>query len=50
VGFDDWDDIISKLPEHLREHAGQSPRFVDDEECIPIQAADFLAWWIQKGI
>ena len=48
--FDDlWDDTTRKLPENIREHIGERPRFVDDEENLPIQAADFLAWWTRKG-
>jgi hypothetical protein len=47
--LDNWDDITRPLPLYAQEHVGEKPRFVDDEQFMPMQAADFLAWWIRKG-
>ena len=47
--FDEWDEIVGKLPEYQQEHIGDKPKFVDDEDYLPVQAADFLAWWTRKG-
>lgn len=27
---------------------GSAPRFEDDKEFLPLQAADFLAWWVRR--
>jgi Protein of unknown function (DUF3800) len=43
-----WDNYIKKRPDETREHYGANPRFEDDEEFMPLQAADFWAWWMRK--
>jgi hypothetical protein len=43
-----WDSYIKKRPDEVREYYGAQPRFEDDEEFMPIQAADFWAWWVRK--
>jgi hypothetical protein len=44
-----WEDYIAKRsPEHQLMY-GNEPRFEDDEECLPLQAADFWAWCVRKG-
>ena len=40
---------MSGMPEHFRHFAGNAPKLVDDEEFLPMQAADFWAWWVRKG-
>jgi hypothetical protein len=45
----DWDDAVAKLPDHIADLVGDEPRFVDDEEFYPLQAADFWAWWVREG-
>jgi hypothetical protein len=42
-----WDDWKRRLPEngHL---AGTAPRFEDSAEFMPLQAADFMCWWIRE--
>ena len=43
-----WDRIIEQLP---MEHAvlyGNTPSFENDEEYLPLQAADFWAWWVRR--
>lgn len=47
--LDIWDVLVAKKPEYVRDYMGGKPQFLDDEECMPLQAADFLAWWIRRG-
>jgi hypothetical protein len=47
--LDFWDDFVENQPEEFRELYGACPRFEDDEEFTPLQAADFWAWWVRKG-
>ena len=47
--LEDWDEWVSGMPEHFRHFAGNAPTLVDDEEFLPMQAADFWAWWVRKG-
>jgi hypothetical protein len=47
--LDHWDDMLDNKPEYVRDYMGRKPQFLDDEEFIPLQAADFLAWWIRRG-
>jgi hypothetical protein len=32
----------------FREFCETTPRFKDDKICLPLQAADFWAWWVRK--
>ncbi|PHR25634.1 MAG: hypothetical protein COA37_02065 [Hoeflea sp.] len=43
-----WDDYISERSEDIRSTYGHRPRFEKDHEFLPLQAADFIAWWIRK--
>lgn len=46
----DWDAFVaSETSRSIRELYGAPARFEDDEEFLPLQAADFLAWWIRDG-
>ena len=40
-----WDYYIATAPDEIRSFVGAVPRFEDDEVFLPIQAADFRAWW-----
>jgi hypothetical protein len=42
-----WEDFLEKRPES-REFYGQHPRFEDDIEFKPLQAADFWPWWVRE--
>lgn len=42
-----WDAYVENRHESIRDQFGTAPRFEDDEEFLPLQAADFLAWWIR---
>lgn len=43
-----WDDYILNRPPEIREFYGATPRFENDKVFLPLQAADFLAWWVRK--
>lgn len=43
-----WDRYIEGRGETVRRLFGASPRFEDDKEFLPLQAADFWAWWVRK--
>jgi len=43
-----WDEYIGNMPEEKRKLFGAAPRFENDEAFLPLQAADFRAWWLRK--
>ncbi len=43
-----WDEFLNSLTPRERALYGATPRFERDEEFLPIQAADFQAWWVRK--
>jgi hypothetical protein len=43
-----WEEYISRREEEVRRLYGERPRFEDDTEFLPLQAADFWAWWIRR--
>ncbi len=43
-----WGDYIKNRPDEIRQYYGATPRFEDDEEFKPLQAADFWAWWVRR--
>lgn len=43
-----WDYYMENRPEEVRQYYGSVPRFENDEEFLPLQAADFWAWWVRK--
>jgi hypothetical protein len=49
VLLDYWDEFLESEPREIRELYGSYPRFENDEEFLPLQAADFWAWWVRKG-
>jgi len=40
-----WDWVIENISDEQRENVGHTPTFRDDEDFLPIQAADLAAWW-----
>jgi hypothetical protein len=44
-----WDAFVATRADHVRELYGATPRFEDDEDFLPLQAADFWAWWVRRG-
>ena len=43
----DWEEFADEQAEQIRSLYGTMPRFEDDEEFLPLQAADFFAWWVR---
>jgi hypothetical protein len=43
-----WERFLQSRPEEEMEIYGPTPRFESDDDFLPIQAADFLAWWARK--
>lgn len=45
-----WDDYVSTRPSDVRHLYRSEPRFESDDEFLPLQAADFRAWWVRHWI
>ncbi|MGE0579913.1 DUF3800 domain-containing protein [Reyranella sp.] len=46
--LESWDDYLASRPPETKQFYSKSvPRFLDDQEFVPLQAADFWAWWIR---
>jgi hypothetical protein len=43
-----WDEILENLEEDTRSRFGATPRFENDQVFLPLQAADFWAWWVRE--
>ena len=43
-----WTRYIASRPDETRNLYGATPRFENDQKFLPLQAADFWAWWIRK--
>ena len=43
-----WEDYLKNRPDEIRKYYGASPVFKDDNEFLPLQAADFYVWWVRK--
>ncbi len=43
-----WDEYIKARPDDIRGYYGSVPRFEDDMDFLPLQAADFWVWWVRK--
>ena len=48
ASLDDWATLIQILPIGAQEMVGERPRPADDENILPLQAADFWAWWVRE--
>lgn len=46
--LDQWDQYITHRPSISSKYYGAKPRFEDDKEFLPLQAADLWAWWTRK--
>lgn len=44
-----WDEYVRKREDNIRDYYGATPRFENDEDFLPLQAADFLCWWIRRA-
>lgn len=45
----DWDKLLETASPSVRELLGDPPKFLDDCRYLPLQAADFSAWWTLDG-
>lgn len=43
-----WDEYLSFRDPKYRSLYGEKPEFGEDEIYLPLQAADFRAWWVRK--
>lgn len=43
-----WAEYLNQRPKNLRDLYGSKPRFENDMEYLPLQAADLWAWWVRK--
>jgi uncharacterized protein DUF3800 len=43
-----WDDYIALRDGAVRGYYGTHPRFEDDQDFLPLQAADLWAWWVRE--
>jgi hypothetical protein len=41
--------FFSTVPKEAKLLLGKTPKFEDDEEVLPLQAADLLAWWRRRN-
>ena len=48
--LDMWDDFMNGREIGHRALYGSTPRFEDDSIFLPLQAADFRAWWVRKWV
>jgi hypothetical protein len=46
---DAWEAVVNDTPKEDVSIIGSGPRFECDEDFKPLQAADFIAWWIRKA-
>lgn len=47
--IEQWETFSDNSPQEIRDLYGSAPRFEDDEIFLPLQAADFWAWWVRRG-
>jgi len=45
---DAWEGFRDNMPEEFRRLVKNRPIFRDDEDFLPLQAADMLAWWMRR--
>jgi hypothetical protein len=43
-----WDNYVNSRKDEIKKYYGSLPRFEDDTEHLPLQAADFWVWWVRK--
>ena len=43
-----WDRYMASRSDESRKRYGTTPRFEDDQKFLPLQAADFWAWWVRE--
>jgi hypothetical protein len=43
-----WENQFANMPRHSRQLLDGMPQFESEEEFLPLQAADFYAWWARR--
>ena len=43
-----WDETVEKTDDVIKGLIGATPRFENDREFLPLQAADLWAWWVRE--
>jgi hypothetical protein len=43
-----WEEYLEKRDDNVRDFYGATPRFEDDHDFLPLQAADLWAWWVRE--
>lgn len=43
-----WDQYFQNRPSEVQKYYGARPKFQSDDQLLPLQAADFWAWWVRK--
>lgn len=43
-----WDSYLAVQQDEIQPYYGATPQFEDDQEFLPLQAADFWAWWVRE--
>jgi hypothetical protein len=43
-----WDDYMASRPEEIKRCYGAKPVFGNDQQYLPLQAADLWAWWVRE--
>lgn len=43
-----WEEYLASRPLGYAEMYGATPRFESDDDFLPLQAADFRAWWVRR--
>jgi Protein of unknown function (DUF3800) len=46
--YEAWDAYMASKEPDVRKQFGSTPRFENDNEFMPLQAADLWAWWVRK--
>jgi hypothetical protein len=43
-----WDDFYASVPPDVRARIRGTPSFLRDDDVMPLQAADLIAWWARR--
>lgn len=43
-----WNEYLENRDDDIRDRYGATPRFENDQEFLPLQAADLWAWWVRE--
>jgi hypothetical protein len=43
-----WEEYVGTRDDEVRAYYGATPRFENDQDFLPLQAADLWAWWVRE--